>query len=126
MGRPQASNNMGAGILEEPEEFNCARLDEYLTPIEFGYLEQIRDGAKLRDPLSNPHCERLIELGYAQEVLGSITLPMLAECDWHNADRRLIGPLRRVPVPPAPVPVQRLHHHDARRHQVTAVCPDQH
>ena len=50
------------------------RLDEYLTPVEFSCLEQIGDGAKQREPLSNPHCERLIELGYAQEVLGSITL----------------------------------------------------
>jgi len=50
------------------------RLDEYLTPVEFGYLEHIRDGAKLRDAVPNPHRERLIELGYAQEVLGSLTL----------------------------------------------------
>ena len=50
------------------------RLDEYLTPVEFGYLEQIRDGAKLRNAGPTPHRERLIELGYAQEVLGNLTL----------------------------------------------------
>jgi hypothetical protein len=72
------------------------RLDEYLTPVEFSYLEQIRDGARLRDAVPNPNRERLIELGYAQEVLGSLTLTdagRMRISTWHDADRRLIGPL---------------------------------
>jgi hypothetical protein len=45
-----------------------ARLDEYLTADEFRGLEEIRDGKKRTMP--NHIRNRLLELGYIQDVLG--------------------------------------------------------